>query len=33
MIKEATETWDGKTDPIRRIDWSTGWPVIVTESD
>ena len=33
MIKEASETWDGQTDPVRRIDWSTGWPVIVDGSD
>lgn len=28
IIKEGAETWDGKTDPIRRIDWSTGEPVV-----
>ena len=26
MIKTASETWDGKTDPIRKIDWSSGQP-------
>ena len=28
IIKEGSETWDGKTDPIRRIDWTTGQPVV-----
>ena len=28
LIKTAAEGWDGKTDPIRKIDWSTGAPVI-----
>jgi hypothetical protein len=28
IIKEGAETWDGITDPIRKIDWTTGQPVI-----
>jgi catechol 2,3-dioxygenase-like lactoylglutathione lyase family enzyme len=28
IIKEASETWDGETDPVRKIDWSTGKPVV-----
>jgi len=28
IIKSAADTWDGRTDPIRRIDWSTGRPVV-----
>ena len=26
MIRSASATWDGKTDPVRRIDWSSGRP-------
>lgn len=28
IIKQAAESWDGKHDPIRKIDWSTGRPVV-----
>jgi hypothetical protein len=28
IIKQASETWDGRQDPIRHIDWSTGTPVV-----
>lgn len=28
IIKDGAETWDGKTDPVRKIDWTTGEPVI-----
>ncbi len=28
IIKEGSENWDGKTDPVRRIDWSSGTPVV-----
>ena len=28
IIKEGATAWDGVTDPIRKIDWSTGHPVI-----
>ncbi len=28
IIKHGAEHWDGVTDPVRRIDWSTGAPVI-----
>jgi catechol 2,3-dioxygenase-like lactoylglutathione lyase family enzyme len=28
VIKQGAETWDGVTDPIRSIDWSSGAPVI-----
>jgi catechol 2,3-dioxygenase-like lactoylglutathione lyase family enzyme len=28
IIKGAAEDWDGHTDPIRKIDWSTGKPVV-----
>ena len=28
IIRQASESWDGKTDPIRKIDWSTGRPVV-----
>ena len=28
IIKDGAERWDGVTDAIRRIDWSTGAPVI-----
>ena len=28
IIKLASETWDGIEDPVRRIDWSTGRPVV-----
>jgi hypothetical protein len=27
-IEQASEGWDGKTDPIRKIDWSSGKPVL-----
>jgi catechol 2,3-dioxygenase-like lactoylglutathione lyase family enzyme len=27
VIKQAGATWDGATNPIRQIDWSTGRPV------
>lgn len=27
VIKAAAETWDGETNPIRKIDWSTGRPI------
>jgi catechol 2,3-dioxygenase-like lactoylglutathione lyase family enzyme len=26
LIKAGADSWDGKTDPVRRIDWSTGSP-------
>lgn len=28
-IKRASEEWDGRTDPVRKIDWSSGRPVVV----
>jgi len=28
IIRAAAERWDGVTDPVRKIDWSTGAPVI-----
>ena len=28
IIKDGADNWDGKTDPVRRIDWSTGEPVV-----
>jgi hypothetical protein len=28
IIRAAAESWDGVTDPVRKIDWSTGAPVI-----
>ncbi len=28
IIKEASDNWDGKSDPVRTIDWSTGKPVV-----
>ena len=28
IIKDGAQRWDGATDPVRRIDWSTGAPVI-----
>lgn len=28
VIKDGAENWDGKTDPVRKIDWSTGKPVV-----
>ncbi|MDX1581894.1 MAG: VOC family protein [Alphaproteobacteria bacterium] len=28
IIEEGAETWDGKSNPKRRIDWSTGSPVV-----
>jgi phage tail sheath protein FI len=28
IIRDAAQRWDGITDPVRRIDWSTGAPVI-----
>ena len=28
IIKQASETWDGKQGPNRLIDWSTGKPVV-----
>ena len=28
FIREGADTWDGVTDPIRTIDWSTGSPVV-----
>ena len=28
IIKEGADTWDGKTDPVRGIDWSSGTPVV-----
>jgi len=30
IIKDAADNWDGKTDPIRKINWSTGRPVVQT---
>jgi hypothetical protein len=27
-IEKASQAWDGKTRPIRKIDWSTGRPVV-----
>lgn len=27
IIKDAADNWDGTTDPIRKIDWSSGRPV------
>jgi len=32
IIKSASETWDGKTDPIRKIDWSTGRPRVSADT-
>jgi hypothetical protein len=26
IIREGADNWDGVTDPVRRIDWSTGSP-------
>lgn len=31
LIGEAAAVWDGSTAPVRRIDWSTGRPVIADE--
>ncbi len=28
FIKEGADNWDGVTDPIRTIDWSSGSPVV-----
>jgi catechol 2,3-dioxygenase-like lactoylglutathione lyase family enzyme len=28
IIERASVDWDGETDPIRQIDWSTGRPVV-----
>ena len=28
IIRDGVDTWDGSTDPVRRIDWSTGRPVV-----
>ena len=28
IIRHGADTWDGVTDPVRRIDWSTGRPVV-----
>ncbi len=28
IIREASDNWDGKKDPIRKIDWSTGRLVV-----
>lgn len=28
FIKEGSDAWDGVTDPVRTIDWSTGLPVV-----
>lgn len=28
IIRDAADNWDGKSDPIRSIDWSTGRPVV-----
>ena len=28
IIKDAAVNWDGETDPVRKIDWSTGRPVV-----
>jgi len=28
IIKEASDDWDGKTEPKRRIDWSSGEAVV-----
>jgi catechol 2,3-dioxygenase-like lactoylglutathione lyase family enzyme len=28
LIKQAADDWDGAGDPVRKIDWSTGAPVI-----
>jgi hypothetical protein len=28
VIREGAENWDGRTDPVRQIDWSTGQPVV-----
>jgi catechol 2,3-dioxygenase-like lactoylglutathione lyase family enzyme len=30
VIKEASLSWDGESNPIRRIDWSSGRPVAPT---
>ena len=32
LIKAASETWDGESDPVRKIDWSSGRPVVVSGS-
>ena len=29
IIRSAADDWDGKTDPVRRIDWSTGRAVVM----
>ena len=26
LIRAGADSWDGTTDPVRRIDWSTGTP-------
>ena len=28
FIREGSDTWDGVTDAIRTIDWSTGSPMV-----
>ena len=28
IIRDGAESWDGVTDPVRRIDWSSGSPVV-----
>jgi hypothetical protein len=28
IIRAAAESWDGASDPVRKIDWSSGAPVI-----
>jgi len=28
IIKGAAGTWDGQSEPVRKIDWSTGRPVV-----
>jgi len=33
LIESAAQTWDGKTDPIRKIDWSTGKPRVSSQRD
>ena len=27
IVQEGAENWDGASNPIREIDWSSGWPV------
>ena len=27
VIKDGADTWDGRTAPIRKIDWSSGRPI------